>query len=97
MARLHKNLKNTLGQKLERKIFGEKTYNKLHPIGTSLEKQYDARKEAENAAKDAANQPVVPLPDEEEIKRQQRRKTTSRGGGRASTIMTGGDQDTLGG
>lgn len=39
----------------------------------------------------------IPMPDEEEIKRNKRRGQTSRGGGRASTILTGGDQERLGG
>lgn len=58
---------------------------------------HDATKAAERAAQDAANAPVIPLPDEEEIKRRQRRSASSRGGGRAATILTGGDRDTLGG
>jgi hypothetical protein len=39
----------------------------------------------------------IPMPDEEEIKRAKRRGQTARGGGRASTILTGGDQERLGG
>lgn len=39
----------------------------------------------------------IPMPDEEEIKRNKRRGQSARGGGRASTILTGGDQERLGG
>lgn len=39
----------------------------------------------------------VPMPDEEEIKRNKRRGQSSRQGGRASTILTGGDKEALGG
>lgn len=40
---------------------------------------------------------AIPMPDEEEIKRNKRRGQSARGGGRASTILTGGDQERLGG
>ena len=79
------------------KAMGDKTFNQLHPGIAELEDQYDATKAAERAAQDAANAPVIPLPDEEEIKRRQRRSASSRGGGRAAPILTGGDRDTLGG
>lgn len=36
--------------------------------------------------------PVIPLPDEEEIKRQKRRSASMRGGGRASTVFTESDR-----
>ena len=39
----------------------------------------------------------IPMPDEEEIKRNKRRGQSSRQGGRASTILTGGDQERVGG
>jgi ABC-type branched-subunit amino acid transport system substrate-binding protein len=74
----------------------EKAFDAVHPIGTSMEEQYDATKAAEQAAKDAANQPVIPLPDEEEIRRNRRRSASARGGGRASTMLSGGDRDRLG-
>jgi hypothetical protein len=63
------------------------------PIGQSLEKQYDATKAAQKQAAAIANEPAIPLPDEEELARQRRRK--GRGGGRASTVLT--DDDRLGG
>lgn len=40
---------------------------------------------------------AIPMPDEEEIRRNKRRGQSTRGGGRASTILTGGDQERLGG
>ncbi len=46
--------------------------------------------ERAQAAADA--DPVLPMPDEEEIKRSRRRSASSRGGGRASTILTDGDR-----
>ena len=36
--------------------------------------------------------PVIPLPDEEEIKRQKRRSAAQRGGGRASTVFSESDR-----
>lgn len=106
MGSLHKKLKKySPGARLEREINkavlgkkkGEQLFDSLHPMGTSAEKQYDATKAAEQAARDAANAPVLPLPDEEQLKRYWRRRNAARGGGRASTILTGGDSDTLGG
>jgi hypothetical protein len=44
-----------------------------------------------------SNEPAIPMADEEEIKRSKRRGVSGRGGGRASTILTGGDKDRLGG
>jgi hypothetical protein len=41
-----------------------------------------------------AEDPVMPMADEEEIKRSKRRTASARGGGRASTIFT--DSDRLG-
>ena len=40
---------------------------------------------------------AIPMADEEEIKRNKRRGQSGRGGGRASTMLTGGDQERLGG
>lgn len=47
-------------------------------------------------AQEEAAGPVVPMPDEEEIKRNKRRGTAARGGGRASTILSQSDGDRLG-
>jgi hypothetical protein len=83
---IHKKVKKfSLGNKL----FGDSS----QPIGQMFEKQYDATKAAERQASAIANEPAIPLPDEEELARQRRRK--SRGGGRASTVLT--DDDKLGG
>lgn len=41
-----------------------------------------------------AEEPALPMPDEDEIKRNKRRTASARGGGRASTIFT--DSDRLG-
>lgn len=49
------------------------------------------------AAQQASQGPVIPMPDEEEIKRNKRRSAAARGGGRASTILSQGDDDRLGG
>ncbi len=92
MGRLHKTTKK---YSLGRRIIGEKTFDQIHPIGSSMEKQYDATKAAEQAATAAANQKAIPLPDEEELERTRRRKNARRGGGRASTVLT--EDDRLGG
>lgn len=41
--------------------------------------------------------PVIPMPDEEEIKRVQRRRNARRTGGRSSTVLTSGDYAGMGG
>lgn len=43
----------------------------------------------------ALNEPIMPIPDEEELARSRRRKNARRGGGRASTVLTNED-DRLG-
>lgn len=45
----------------------------------------------------ANNKPQMPMPDEEELRRARRRQGASSGGGRASTIMSGGSGQGLGG
>jgi len=97
MGSLHKKVKKGLAGSVIRGIVGDKTFDQFHPLGTSMEKQYDATKAAEKAAKDAANQPAIPMPDEEELRRKRRKANAARSGGRASTILTGGDSDQLGG
>ena len=76
------------------KVIGRKNMDQITPIGTSLEKQYDAAKAAQRAAEEMANKPVIPLPDEEELYRQRRRRNARRGGGRESTFLS---SDALGG
>lgn len=48
------------------------------------------------AAQKEGQGPVIPMPDEEEIKRNRRRSNAARGGGRAATILSQGDGDRLG-
>ena len=93
MGRLHKTVKKGLAGRAIRGIVGEKTFDQAHFLGSSLEKQYDATKAAERQAAAIANEPAIPLPDEEELARQRRR--TRRSGGRASTVLT--DDERLGG
>lgn len=87
MGKLYKMGKKGLGNQLIRKVFGDKTFDKMHPIGRTVEKSYDATKAAERATKAAANEKAIPLPDEEELARIRRRRAL--GGGRASTQLSG--------
>jgi hypothetical protein len=60
-------------------------------------KQWEKRADRFDMTPDASAQaedPVMPMADEEEIKRSKRRSASARGGGRASTIFT--DSDRLG-
>lgn len=91
MANLHRLVKKTTGERALQAVVGEKTYDQLHPIGTSMVQQDDAAKAAEEAASDAAAQPAIPLPDEEELARIRRRRAARRTGGRDSTVLTGDD------
>jgi hypothetical protein len=91
MASLHRKAKKI---SIGRRIFGDKTFDDFHPYGTQMVAQDDAIKASERAAAEAANQPVIPLPDEEELARIRRRK--NRGGGRAATVLTS-DEERLGG
>jgi len=65
--------------------------------GKKLDYAYGGGAQKEAAALAAQEDKVIPMPDEEEIKRNKRRGNAARGGGRASTILTSGDSDTLGG
>ena len=82
------------GQRVKIAAMGESTYDQLHPLGSQAEAAYDAKKAAQKAATMAENEPVIPLPDEEELARIRRRRNARRGGGRASTVLT--DEDRLG-
>lgn len=87
MAGLHKFTKRvSIGERAQQKAFGDKTYDKLHPLGTALVK----------AETPIQPPPVVPLPDEEDIKRAKRRSAASQlqRSGRAATILS--DSDRLG-
>ena len=92
MGGLHKSAKKIIPKEmrtpLDKKI-GEENIS----THESLSKRMDPSK----AMEDQEQEPVIPLPDEEEIRRSKRRGTAARGGGRASTVLTGGDKDRLGG
>lgn len=95
MAKLHKNVsKYSLHARKERKIFGDKTWDQTHFLGTSAVKARDAAKAAENAQKAAENEPIMPLADEEELSRSKKKMLGRRNRGRASTILS--DSETLG-
>lgn len=96
MGKLHSNIKKySLSQKLTRKILGDKNYDKAHFLGTSAVAARDARKAAERAATDAANQPIMPIADEEELERSRKKRLSRRNRGRASTILAS-ESETLG-
>lgn len=86
MAGIHKFHQKLPSQKLSKKIVGEKAYKQAHPVGTSLVK----------AETPVPPPPVVPMPDEEDIRRAKRRSTAAQmqRAGRASTILS--DSDRLG-
>ncbi len=44
----------------------------------------------------APEEPVIPLPDEEALAQARRRRRSRRLGARASTVLTGGETDTVG-
>ena len=96
MGKLHSNVKKySLAERSKRAIFGEKNYDQIHPLGTSMVKQRDATKQAERAATAAANEPVMPIADEEELARSRKKVLSRRNRGRASTILAN-DSETLG-
>jgi c-di-GMP-binding flagellar brake protein YcgR len=89
MGRLHKNVrKYSLGQKAGDAIIGKDNMDAIHVLGSQAEASYDAKKASEKALKDAEHEPVIPLPDEEQIERVRRRRNARRGGGRASTVLS---------
>ena len=94
MANIHRFASRSLSQTAIRRVVGQDTYNQFHPIGTALVQQDNAAKAAEQAATDAANQPAIPLPDEEQLARIRRRRA-QRYSGRDSTVLTGAS-DTFG-
>lgn len=96
MAKLHSNVKKyDPTQKLLRKTLGDKNYDKAHFLGTSAVASRDARKAAERAARDAANEPIMPIADEEELRRNKKKMLSRKNRGRASTILAS-DSETLG-
>jgi hypothetical protein len=98
MGKLHKMVrKYSLGQRAGDAIIGKDNMDSIHVLGSQAEASYDARKASEKALKDAEEnpEPVVPLPDEEELDRVRRRRNARRSGGRASTVLS--DDSRLGG
>lgn len=88
MAKLIKShSKYTLSGNALRAAVGQKTYDEIHPVGTSIVRQEEAAKAAEQAVQDEKAKPVIPLPDEEELARQRRRQALRRSG-RDSTVLT---------
>jgi hypothetical protein len=89
MSGFAKTVRKLPTEKLKAKLIGQKNYDKVHFAGPALIKYNDSMKPPAQV-----EAPVVPLPDEEEIKRNKRRSVAGRGGGRASTILT--QEDRLG-
>lgn len=97
MAKLHQNIqKYDLSQKLTKKVIGKKAYDTAHFMGTMAVKQRDAARAAERAKNEIENAPVMPIADDEELQRNKRKNLSRRNRGRASTILSGGDAETLG-
>lgn len=88
MSGLHKSVKKVMPKELVDPI-NKKVMDENISTHESLSRRMNPELPPEEAA--------IPIPDEEEIKRSKRRGQSSRGGGRASTILTGGDQERLGG
>lgn len=70
-----------------------KELQKLDPVGTKINKEGIRTFESINPKMPSAEAgPVIPMPDEDEIRRNKRRGQAARGGGRASTILTESDR-----
>lgn len=85
MAKLHKlHSQVTFSGRLSKKVLGKKTYDEMHPIGTAMVQ----------ASAPVPETPVVPMPDEEDLRRARRRSSASqmRRSGRSSTILSDSDQ-----
>ena len=81
MAGVHKTIRNKfLSQRLIRGVVGDKFYDKAHFAGSALVK----------AETPTPPSPVVPMPDEEDIRRAKRRSmaTQMQRAGRTSTILS---------
>ena len=90
MTNIHKTIRKVV----------PKEWMKAHPVQDKVSKEgvrtadsFQRRMNPELPPEEAP----IPMPDEEEIKRNKRRGQSARGGGRAATILTGGDQEALGG
>lgn len=88
MGGLHKSIKKVMPKELVDPI-NKKVMDENIRTHESLSRRMNPQLPPEEAP--------VPMPDEEEIKRNKRKGQSARGGGRASTILTGGDQERLGG
>ena len=96
MGKLHQNIsKFSLSQQFHKKLVGKKTYDTAHFLGTNAVKQRDAAIAANNAKEAAANEPIMPIADDEELARAKRKSLARRNRGRASTILSS-DAETLG-
>jgi hypothetical protein len=95
MGRLAKNIYQYLPEaKLGRKVVGDKFYDSVHPLGSSMVHAYDAKIDAEHALKDAQANPekdVIPMPDEDELAIARRRRNARMRGGRDSTVLAQDD------
>jgi hypothetical protein len=77
-----------------------KEWMKAHPIQDKVSKEGVRTRDSLSRRMNPELPPEeapIPMADEEEIKRNKRKGQSARGGGRASTILTGGDQEALGG
>jgi hypothetical protein len=95
MGKLHSNAKKSFAGRGIRRITGDKLFDQAHFLGTAAVKQRDATKAAERAATDAANEPIMPIADDDELQRSKRKMLSRRNRGRASTILAN-DAETLG-
>lgn len=95
MAKLHSNARKGLAGRALRGIVGDNAFDQAHFLGTAAVNQRDATKAAERAAKAAADEPIMPLADEEELQRAKKKSLARRNRGRASTILST-DSETLG-
>lgn len=88
MTKLHKTISKAIPKEMRDPI-DKKISKENIRTHESLERRMSPELPPEEAA--------IPMPDEEEIRRNKRRGQSARGGGRASTILTGGDQERVGG
>lgn len=89
MAKLARKARSGIAGKFLRKVVGDSTFDKAHPIGTALIKADQTP---------PPPPPTVPLPDDDAILRAKRRSTAARAGrtGRAATILSDDTTDRLG-
>lgn len=92
MTKLHKTISKAIPKEMRDPID-----KKISKENISAHESLGRRMDPAKAMEGQEQEPVIPLPDEEDIRRSKRRGTAARGGGRASTVLTGGNQDRLGG